>query len=109
MDDIGAIGSRILPENLLPNENDQLFKGSRISHFEEAVNSGHQYIDQVFGTNLAPKYLQNEANPVEISYGWIPFLPGQLTKALPIAEFRQIMAAGRESAVIAEELGGVAP
>ena len=42
-------------------------------------------------------------NP-NFTYGFIPF-PGFPGKALPIAQFKQIITVGQEAAIIAEELG----
>ena len=105
MDEIGAIGSKILPESILSDGNDCFPTGNRLSHFEDSVVTGHQFIDQIFGTNQAPAYSSDAVNPIDITYGWIPPPIPFPTRGLPIAQFRQIITAGQEAAVLAEELG----
>ena len=51
MDEIGAVGSLVLPEKMLQEASECFLTGSRLFHYEESVAKGHEYIDQVFGTD----------------------------------------------------------
>lgn len=103
-EELKEIGERILPKHLLPGE---IQPGNPKENYEKLVAGSHQIIDKAFSTNNAGQYTPEAkaSDPLnDFAVGVLP-PPGTISKGLSISKFREIIAAGKETAVLAEELG----
>jgi len=105
-EELQELGSRILPQNIIPPSDNDLM-GSPKENYENFIAKGHEVIDQAFSTNQAEQYTAEAKadDPLnDFTIGLLP-PPGNYSKGLSVAKFRKVVEAGKETAVLAEELG----
>lgn len=103
-EDIKEFGSKIFPGQA-PSDNP--FMKSPQETYDRLVEMGHEMIDRTFATNQSIQYTEEaKANdPLnDFTTGYIP-PPGSFSKGLSTSKFREVIEAGKETAVLAEELG----
>ncbi|NGX45996.1 MAG: hypothetical protein K940chlam2_01177 [Chlamydiae bacterium] len=104
-EEIKELASHMLPNGILPPENNELFWNA--DKHEERYAKGHEIIDQAFSTNQAPLYTPEGKENRLVNTFTQPLLPppGGLPQGVSVSKFRQIATAGRETAALADELG----
>lgn len=102
-EEIQGLSSRFMPESILPPENDLM--GSPRENYEGFVAEGHQVIDRVFSTDQAGLYTEEaKANDPLRNYGILP-PPGCFSKGLSVSKFKKVVSVGKETTILAEEIG----
>ncbi|NGX47397.1 MAG: hypothetical protein K1000chlam3_00770 [Chlamydiae bacterium] len=105
-EELKDLSSRIIPQNMIPPDTNDLM-GSPKENYENFIDKGHQIIDQAFSTDQAEQYsAEAKANdPMnDFAIGLLP-PPGNFSNGLNISKFREAIEAGKETVVLAEELG----
>ncbi|NGX37095.1 MAG: hypothetical protein K1000chlam2_00245, partial [Chlamydiae bacterium] len=105
-EELKSLGSRFLPENMLPSTENPFMRSPTVNH-DNLDAKGHQLIDQVFSTDQAEQYTADAKahNPMnDFTIGLLP-PPGKFSKGLNTSKFREIVEVGKETVVLAEDLG----
>jgi hypothetical protein len=85
LEEIKDIGNRVMPESFFVSEDPNFF-GSPNTNYANLIATGHEKIDQAFGTNQSGHYTaEAKENRDHFSIGIIP-PPGQLFKELSVVE-----------------------
>ena len=105
-EELKSLGSRILPENMLPPTENPFMRSPTVNH-DNLGAKGHQLIDQVFSTDQAEQYTADAKahDPMnDFTIGLLP-PPGNFSKGLNTSKFREIVEVGKDTVVLAEDLG----
>ncbi|MEI8300776.1 MAG: hypothetical protein WCG10_04090 [Chlamydiota bacterium] len=107
MEDIRAVGAAVLPSPSDAQSDNMLFQGTPVKNHEKFIATAHEKIDEIFSTNYAEGYAADaQVNSLKSDFeiGIIP-PPGMLFKGQNLTRVRDLIKAGQQTAVIAEELG----
>src|SRR3990172_5154985 len=101
-EEIKEFGGKILPE--ISGEQNPLLQGSPKENYDRLVSDWHQKIDQAFATDQAALYSPEAKATSDLTLGILP-PPGSIFKGINAGRFQEIISAGQDTAVLADELG----
>jgi len=101
-EEIKEFGGKILPE--ISGEQNPLLQGSPKENYDRLVSDWHQKIDQAFATDQAALYSPEAKATGDLTLGILP-PPGSFLKGINAGRFQEIISAGQDTAVLADELG----